>query len=419
MRRAPKSDIMEINKLIKLVSDGFEQAKGGAAAEVYAEVLPYYDNQTLPLKSHYAFGWIIYYALHQSPSHAIKERKQMLARYLNLQVERPHKLHSMILIEALRLYKDVKSSAVSLKTSDSSLQSSAEPRFSIVKFSDHWNLSNLRAGDWNRKMHEGKELPSTVEKLITHYVDELYSSHTLPGAEFLIIIERALKEYPGSSNLYAQCAQLSENAGDKEGAIEMLRKAILLSSSKFFFWSRLAALITDKDSLRLKVSLLYRALRCPGQEDFKGKIHLSLAASLADGGAYPQAKWELEYVKDFYSAKGWNLPRLYRETENKMPKNAEAADPSGIYKKIEHMAEDFIYEPLPEIPVRKTFHKPATETTDRYGKRRQGQTAWRVTDSEGNNYWFNPAKHGIPENLPTDTELRAKVFNGKVVKASL
>ena len=41
----------------------------------------------LPLKSHYPMGRIIYYALHQSPAHAIQERKMLLAHYLRLNVE--------------------------------------------------------------------------------------------------------------------------------------------------------------------------------------------------------------------------------------------------------------------------------------------------------------------------------------------
>ncbi len=410
---------METNELIKLVSDGFERAKGGAAAEVYAEVTPYYDTHTLPVKSHYPYGWIIYYALHQSPEHAILERKQMLVRYLNLLVDRPHKLHSMILTEAFRLYKDAADAAYIAKNKNGNNGASEATGFSIVKFVELWNLSNLRPGDWRRKEHEGKDLPSTVEKLITNYVDELYTTRTPASPQFLDIINRALIEYPGSSNLYAQCAQLYELSGDKEGAVEMLRNAILASSSKFFLWSRLAVLITDKDDLRLKVSLLYKALSCPGQEDFKGKVHLNLAAALAEGGAFPQAKWELVYVKDFYEGKGWNLPRLYRETEKKIPDGTQTANPMAIYKKVESLADDYIYESLLEVPVKKTYHKPAAETTDRYGNRRPGRTAWRVTDATGTNYWFTPSFFNIPDNLPTDTSLKIKVFNGKVVKAFL
>lgn len=410
---------METNELIQFVSEGFDRAKGGAAVEVYGEILKYADNHALHIKSHYPFGWIIYYAMHQSPAQAIKERKLMLARYLNLQVAKPHKLHSMILTEAIRLYKDASDASSLVRVREGFSPVTDATRFSIVKFADLWDLANLRPGDWRRKEHEGKQLPSTVEKLITSYVDELYAGRIPASPQFGAIINRALEEYPGSANLYAQCAQLYELAGEQDAAIGMLRNAILASPSKFYFWSRLAALITDKDSLRLKVGLLYKALMCPGQEEFKGKIHVNLASALAEGGAFPQAKWELKYVKDLYERNEWYLPRLYSETEKKIPTGTQPADPMALYKKVEHLADDFIYESLPEIYVRKTYHKPGAETTDRYGNRKMAQPAWRVTDAQGNNYWFTPMHYNIPDNMPTDTELKIKVFNGKVVKAFL
>ncbi len=410
---------MDTNEIIAYVSDGFDRAKAGAAAEVYSSIVNHPDMQVLPYKSHYPFAWIIYYALHQSAAYAIQERKQLLAHYLRLNVMKPHKLHSMILTEAARLYKDAADTAEAARLKGGRNAAAEVPTFSIVKFVNLWNLAHIRPTDWNRKEHEGKQMSSTVEKLITHYVDELYSQRTPASDEFTSIINQALVAYPPTASLFAQRAQIHELAGEKEAAIEMLRHAILSSSTKFYLWSRLASLITGKDALRLKVSLLYKALRCPGQEDFKGRIHLQLAAALAEGGAFPQAKWELEYVKNFYTKKGWNMPRLYKETEKKIPADTQAADPNSLYRKVEHEADDFIYESLPEIEVRKTYHKPATETTDKYGTRRPGQTAWRVTDSEGNNYWFNPGRYGIQENLPTDTQLKVKVYGGKVVKAFL
>ena len=133
----------------------------------------------------------------------------------------------------------------------------------------------------------------------------------------------------------------------------------------------------------------------------------------------PQAKWELKYVKDLYQKNDWYLPKLYRETEKKITTGTKPVDPSDIYRKVEHLADDFIYEILPETETKKTYHKAAAESSDRYGNRRMGQTAWRVTDSNGTNYWFNPGKYGIPEDLPADTRVQIKVYGGKVVKARL
>ena len=80
---------MEINEIIKFVSDGFDRAKGGAAIETYNSIVHHNDMRVLPQKCHYPMGWIIYYALHQSPAHAIQERKQLLAHYLRLNVTEP------------------------------------------------------------------------------------------------------------------------------------------------------------------------------------------------------------------------------------------------------------------------------------------------------------------------------------------
>ena len=410
---------MEINEIIRFVSDGFDRAKAGEAVETYNAIVHHPDMRELPQKSHYPMGWIIYYALHQSPAHAIQERKQLLAHYLRLNVVKPHKLHSMILNEAFRLYKDAAAASSLSRLKGGFNPVSDSTKFSIVKFADLWNLAYIRPTDWNRKEHEGKQLSSTVEKLITHYTDELYGMRIPASAEFTGIVNRAMVAYPPTTSLFAQRAQLHELSGEKEAAIEMLRNAILTSSTKFYLWSRLANLITDKENLRLKVSLLYKALRCPGQEEFKGKIHLHLAAALAEGGALPQAKWELKYVKDLYKKNEWYLPKLFRETEKKIPTGTQPSDPSGIYRKVEHLADDFIYESLPETETRKTYHKAASETTDRYGNRRMGQTAWRVTDANGMHYWFNPGKHGLQEDLPADTRVWIKVYGGKVVKARL
>ena len=77
----------------------------------------------------------------------------MLARYLRLQVERPHKLHSMILTEAFRLYKDAAEASFIAKNKEGFNPVSDATRFSIVKFTNLWDLNNLRHGDWKRKEH--------------------------------------------------------------------------------------------------------------------------------------------------------------------------------------------------------------------------------------------------------------------------
>ncbi len=211
---------MNDSDLIKMISDGFESAKAGNAVKVYNHVAPFHDNGSMPVKSHYPFGWIIYYALHQSHDGNIDIRKRMLARYLKLQVKVPHKLHSMILTEAIHLYKDSKDAVYNNK-SDKSV------RFSIVNFFKLWNQDNLRPGDWNRKSFDDKPLSSTVEKLLTLCVDELEETRILPSPDFIALIDNAVIRYPDSFNLMSQRAALHILANETAKAAELLRKALL------------------------------------------------------------------------------------------------------------------------------------------------------------------------------------------------
>lgn len=62
--------------IIKFISDGFEKAKSGDAINIYNKVARFEEINTIPLKSHYPYGWIIYYALHQSSDNEIQSRKK-------------------------------------------------------------------------------------------------------------------------------------------------------------------------------------------------------------------------------------------------------------------------------------------------------------------------------------------------------
>lgn len=401
---------MNRDEVVKYVSDGFEVAKGGDALNVYAAVKDIFDSGNLPAKSHYPFGWIIYYALHQSPDYEIENRKQMLATYLKLTVTKPHKLHSMILTEAVRLYKDSQNAAFGKKREET-------VHFSVVKFLSLWNLDNLRPGDWRRKDLEGKALSSTVEKMITVAVDELEYTRSIPDKILVDVIDQALAAFPDSFNLYSQRATLHELMGETEQGKELLQKALLLAPGKFFLWSKLASFIDPEADMRLYVSLLYKALKSPGPEQFKGRIRLDLAKTWVSREMYSNALWELNRVKSIYEANGWHTPAMYQALMSKIPAGTAATDPEPMYQRVANLADDMLYSSIPAVEMKKTYHKnPEANSSARFGK---PLVAWRLTDAQGNNIWFNPEKFGVDPHLPNGISINATIFNGKVVKASL
>lgn len=404
---------------IKFVSDGFEKAKGGEAIAVYRQVAQLQDSGSLQAKSHYPFGWIIYYALHQSDASEIIPRKKMLLRYLNLNVERPHKLHSMILTEAIRLAKDASDYAYILRKKRVEKEVLSGNRFSLVRFMELWEYRHLRPGDWRRKDKDGITLPSTVEKLITQYVAELTATDTAPQSEFLNILRKAMKEYPDSYNLKSQLADTFLLTSQKTEAIQLLREAVLMAPAKFYLWHRLASLIDTTENLKLKIALLYRGLDAPGEDGYKGKIRLDLAEIWLHAGYPAYSLFELNRIRETCAANGWNLSSRFKDYQSRIPSDTVEADPSRAYKKAIPAADDFIYSALPVTVARKTYHKVGATLPDKYGRNRTKPAAWRATDEKGNNYWFTPVQFGIDENLPVSTELLLKVFQGKVVKAKV
>lgn len=411
---------MKEEDFIRFVSDGFDRAKQGRALETYDSVLALMKESPLPAKSHYPFGWIIYYALNQSPDHEITGRKRMLARYLKLNVTKPHKLHSMILTQAIRLYKDARNLAYNKKDGE-------VPSFSIVKFTGLWQLSNLRPGDWRRKELDGKPIGATVEKLITVCVEEMETRHTLPTAEFLGVVDRAVNEFPDSASLLAQRSALYELEAKPDEARALLRKALIIAPGKFHLWSRLGSLIPMEKNPRLHVALLYRALRAPGQEQFKGRIRLSLAEAWLSRNMPAEAKWELDKVGQLYTANGWHLPKVYVECIKKIAEDGKGEvtpeDPEPFYRRVAPLADEEVFSSLPEIRVVKTYHKnpdanAANGSTGR-GYNTRPATAWRVTDETGTNYWLQPHRFGLPADLPLGAPLLIRLHAGRPVHVRL
>lgn len=401
-------------QMVELISAGVDRAKLGEARQVYDELLS--TGQPIPDRSHYAFGWIIYYALHQWGDRDIAPRKHLLRHYLQLNCPRPHKLHSMILTEAIRLRDNC------TKTPDLGRPQDQDPAmtFSIMRFLPLWGISNLRPGDWNRHDFQGKKLSSTVEKLITLYTSEAEKTRTIAPVYFLALADRAIAEYPDSFNLLSQRAALHIMEGERERAAALLRTALVMAPGKFHLWSRLASLVDPEKNPRLRMALFARALAAPGNAEFKGRIRLRLAEIWTEQGMPAQAAWELEGVRRIYSAKGWHLPRLHTKLSEQIPEGTRAEDPREVYAKLTPMADEEIYSALPTIKAKKTYHKnPLPEQPDPYGQRRPNGPAWRVTDEYGATYWFQPTRFGIAPDLPLDTPLLIRVHNGKLVHAQL
>lgn len=389
---------MTTTELSDYVSNGFERAKHGDALNVYNEITPYFDRGELPTGRHYAFGWIIYYALHQSTAGQWPERRRMLGNYLKLVLTKPHKLHSMILTEAIRLYRD------------------APDNFSIVRFVKLWGLANLRPGDWRRKQLEGKTVNATVEKLVTAYVNESIDQNLPLSEEFKTVFGRAVKDFADSPRLQRQRARLLVAEGNRRDAAEIYRRILPANRAVYYLWSELAELLPGPSQRRLKAAMLAMALRTAAHEEFRGKIRIAMAETLAAANQYGYALYELDKVKTFYTGKKWHLSPAFVKVRSSIPDGTVAKDPQPVYDQLVAIADNYVMQMLPDIEVSKDYHKEGGES--RFGK---GKTpaAWRVVDVDGDRYWLTPSRFGIDPNLPIGTMLVTKIADGKIIHAHL
>ena len=393
----------------KWFSDRFEAAKAGQAVEIYNDIVARLGRRLPPEEStHYVFGWIIYYALHQSADSDIINRRKMLSRYVKLHVPRPHKLHSMIMTEAVRLSKDSGEQAFVQRKNPLA-------EFSFPKFLKYWDLENLRPGDWKRKEIDGKTTSSLVEKIITRYVSDTGDNHYDPSPAILKLVDEALEQFPDSANLKSQASDLLRKTEDGwERSLQLAREAVLLAPGKFYLWSRLADHIDHFEKPNLSFSLEYKALSAPGPKEYKINIIIALAAKLIDHKAYPQALYLLDQADEISKKQGWKISDLSRSMRSRIPAGTEPKDPTPGFKKIAHLADEFVYEALPSIAVTKTYHKNPSES--RY---KNSPTAWRVTDATGHSFWFTPSRFGINPDLPLGTSLTIRVSADKIVHAVL
>ncbi len=310
-----------------IVKDILRKAKEGIAKEVYECVSELHGQGKLDSYMLIDFGWIIYYALKQDNNSNIAYRKKLLFQYLKLNLERPSVLHSLILREAVRV------------------ENTTPLEFLFSKFLEMWGLKNLREDDWQRfKTDDGRKVSSTVEKVITAYIKEMdITPNVIPTAEIKAIVDKALETFHDSEHLPRQKAHILLKEGDKDAAMQYLKKLLIRQPSKFYLWTELADLTEDS---HLSISLLCQALCCENAKyDFVVKIRLKLAETLCAIGKYQEAATELaQYKKTYDLHADWKIKEPYYSILAKIPTGVQARNHNrGFYNKNITRAIDYVY----------------------------------------------------------------------------
>lgn len=374
------------------VKDANEKAKnGGDAFALYQQVASWHDDGTLDNRLYNTFGWIIYYALKQTDLKDATKRKQLLFRYLKLELPRPSMLHSLILGEAVKV------------------EENTPLQFRIRDFVRLWGLENLMEEDWAQfKTESGNLTSSVVEKLIKVYTRELKTDGVEAPEEFENLVDTALTRYPNNQYMPSYKADVLISKGRFQDALTCYKNMILLSPSKYYLYDRVADLVEDID---LKIGLLCKALMCGAEDDFLGTVRLKLASLLYRKNMFENAKYELDKYHEVYQKNSWGLKSSFWELFNKLKSIPSAASNDALYHECAVVADEFIYSSLPSIVAVKVSEKQDAD------RNRPGRmiTTWILRTEKDIIRLRKPTKFRLDRRTVNGTVFDVKLHEGRVV----
>jgi tetratricopeptide (TPR) repeat protein len=337
------------------------------------------------------FGWLTYYALKQTAVGEVHKRKALLNQYLQLDLPKPSILHSLILVEAIKV------------------EQNTPLQFRIRDFIRIWGLEHLREEDWEQyRTEEGNTLPSTVEKLIGVYTKELKTDGVESSEDFRQLVDKALVKYPKNQNMPYYKATVLISQGKVQDALTYYKTLILQTPSKFYLWNQTAELVEDIDT---KIGLLCKALTCGADDEFLGGVRLKLASLLYLKGMRENAKHELERYRETYHNKGWNLKPEFWQIYNHISVVEKEVDNYMIYSEYAIKADEFIYSSLPTVVAVKVAD---TQCEDRNRPGRKN-TIWILRTSSDTIRLRKPTKFQLSKHTPNGAIFDIKLQNGRIV----
>lgn len=392
MTKAIASIERRLDPLGQEIKQALETAKTGRDVDdMLKKLRNAFANGEISHNLHYDYGWLIFYALKNTPISNPYKRKLLLFNYIKLELPKPELLHSLILSEAVKTEKNT------------------PLQFRIRDFMNLWGWENLRKEDWEQyKTDDGNTVASLVEKLISVFAKELKTDSVMSPDEFEKIVDKALAMYPTSQYMPFYKAVVLKSQGRNAEALDYYRKLILKSPTKFYLWHQASALVEDKE---LKIALLCKAINVEKDESFTGRCRLDLAKALISKRLFANAKCELDKYRDFYVSHGWTLKPDYLDVAQLLPLNQPSVDNEALYRYSIRNADEFIYDAIPSVFALKIADK-LIDDRNRPGKK---FTQWILRTKNNIQSLRKPSKFGLDNRTPNGVIFEIKLQDGKIV----
>ncbi len=306
------------------------EGRHAESAALYRKVLA---DGSIDRDTHNGFGWELYKhskELMSAESVNLGAVKRNLNVYLKLDVEKPSLLHACFLQLAAKL--------------------AGQDKFSMLVFSRLWNLEYLRPEDFERfRAEDGKEYPSLAERVIQQAGKEAAASDNSQEQKYILPhIDTAIERFPDNIWLKLDKAKLLLSLGLHDKALAFGLAVAKAKSNDFWAWGLLGDIVsrTDKEAA---LGCYCKALSCPADDKFTGKIRIKVAQHMLGINDMAAAKREIETVVRSKEIEGHKIPEAAAEIASQpwFAETKSAASNRDFYHARAQTAEALLFSNLP------------------------------------------------------------------------
>lgn len=294
------------------------------------------DQKELRMGDRSSFGWELCHAIQDiikagtGPNLSgtpIGKARNHLHSYFKLGLTGPDLLHSRIAQQAMSLAK--------------------AGHIKIVPFAKMWNLDTFRKEDHDRfRTDGGKNLPSLSESFVNFVAKEAATNGTLAEIETILPqIAAVSTRFPDNPWLKMNRVKLLIRTNRTAEAQQLAVEFVRAKSREFWAWDLLGDVLDDKAT---KLACYAKALLCPADDVFMGKVRLKFAQGIADG--HPsEARAEVDRIISVSQQAGNRIsPKVDELTHQSWYLNTSPQPvDSSFYEKFTQLADDYLFSQLP------------------------------------------------------------------------
>lgn len=258
--------------------------------------------------------------------------RRNLHDYLKLDAEKPSLLHTCFLQVAAKL--------------------ASQEKLNLLKFLPLWDLEHLRAEDYQRsRAEDGKEYPSLAEKVIQQAGKEAAASGDAKDLNYILPhLDAVIERFPDNVWLKLDKAKGLLGLGRHDEALAFGMSVSKAKANEYWAWELLGDILALTDPTAA-LGCYCKALCCPADDKFTGKVRLKLAQSMIEMQDLSAAKLEVETVLRQKEREGQRIPEIAERIASQPWFTSTPANASNVdyYRGHAGAAESLLLKQLPWI----------------------------------------------------------------------